>query len=402
MDTQIKQKADRCVMCGLCLPHCPTYCKTQNEAESPRGRLSLIKALAEGQLEPNEKLLAHLDSCLLCRACETKCPSGVQFGAIMDATRSALASSPKTKQRIPLNQLATDQKRQRREATKLWLADKTGLRGAGRRLGIIQAMGLGRLEQLAPSIKRPHSWKKYYPATNDKQGNVALFIGCISNMLDQQTLEDTVRILNACGYGVHVPTNQTCCGALHQHNGDNKQALQLAQQNIQTFSTLDIKTVISCTSGCGSHIAEHFTQTDITPSACDINTFLCGVKWPQNVTFRALKKRVAVHEPCSLRNILKESHSLYSLLAQIPELEVSALPDNSQCCGGAGSYMIEHPKMADRLRDDKLKAIISLQPEILATANIGCALHIAAGARQSGIRIEVLHPVSLLARQLVA
>lgn len=388
-------------MCGLCLPHCPTYNKTQNEAESPRGRISLIQALANGHLEADDTLRGHLESCLLCRACEAKCPSGVPFGEIMDGARTALAQDrPAAEQRINLGALATDKDRQKREAILLWLTDKTGLRTLGRNLGITKILGLERFEQLAPNIKRPHGWQPYYPANGDHRGDVALFLGCFGDMFDQATLDSAITLLNACGYGVHVPGNQNCCGALHQHSGDTAQARQLAKQNLTAFGALDIQAVISCATGCGSHIKEYPRSVGAALNNCDINTFLAQADWPESIKFKPLQQRVAVHESCSLRNVLKESGSLYPLLRRIPELEIVPLPGNEQCCGAAGSYMIDHPQMADALRQDKLDAIQASQPDILVSANIGCALHIAAGLRQTGKKTEVLHPVTLLARQL--
>jgi len=388
-------------MCGLCLPHCPTYTKTQNEAESPRGRISLILGLANGHLQADDKLRGHLDNCLLCRACEAKCPSKVQYGEIMVGARSALkADAPTPEQRIDLNQLATNKQLQRREATRLWLADKTGLRAIGRSLGITKTLGMERFEQLAPSIDRPHDWQAYYPAKSDKQGDVALFIGCFGDMFDQKTLDDSITLLNVCGYGVHIPANQTCCGALHQHKGDNEQATHLAQQNIDAFAQIDIAAVISSATGCGSHLKEYKRIVDKSLTACDINTFLSQIEWPQTIQFKPLNKKVAVHEPCSQRNILKESNTPYTLLRRIPELKIISLPGNEQCCGAAGSYMIEHPQMADSLRDDKLEAIKAVQPDILVSSNIGCALHLAAGSRSTNKRLEILHPISLLARQI--
>lgn len=401
IQTNTKQQAERCVMCGLCLPHCPTYNKTQNEAESPRGRISLILGLANGRLQADEKLHNHLDNCLLCRACEAKCPSKVQFGEIMDGARTALAQDkPKQEQRINMDQLATDKQRQRREAKLLWLTDKTGLRALGRGLGITKLLGMERFEQLAPSIDRPHNWQDYYPAKTEKQGDVALFIGCFSDMFDQKTLDDSITLLNACGYGVFVPAKQTCCGALHQHKGDNQQATQLAQQNIDTFAQLDIAAVISSATGCGSHIKEYPRTTGHSLPVCDINTFLSQIEWPESIQFKPLDKKIAVHEPCSQRNILKEADAPYALLKRIPAMEIISLPGNQQCCGAAGSYMIEHPQMADSLRDDKLDAIKATQPDILVSSNIGCALHLAAGARAANIKLEILHPISLLARQI--
>lgn len=388
-------------MCGLCLPHCPTYNKTQNEAESPRGRISLILGLANDQLQADDKLFGHLDNCLLCRACEAVCPSGVQFGDIMDGARSALTQDkPRSENRISLDQLATDKQRQRRDAKLLWLADKSGLRALGRGLGIIKAMGLERFERFAPSIRQPHDWRDYYPTKTDHQADVALFIGCFSDMFDQATLDDTILLLNACGYGVHVPKQQTCCGALHQHSGDSNKAHQLAQQNLNAFGELNIAAVISCATGCGSYIKEYEKVVDASLPVCDINTFLSQIEWPETLQLSPLNKKLVVHEPCSQRNVLKETDSTYTLLKRIPGLEVIALPGNEQCCGAAGSYMIDHPEMADKLQNDKIEAIKMIKPDFLVTANIGCALHLGAGARSSNIKLEILHPVSLLARQM--
>ncbi len=401
IDPKTKLDADLCVMCGLCLPHCPTYNKTGNEAESPRGRISLILGLANDQLQADEKLISHLDNCLLCRACEAVCPSSVQFGDIMDSARSTLAqdNSP-TEKRISLTQLATDKSRQRRDAKLLWLANKTGLRALGRGLGVTRAMGLERFERLAPSIRQPHDWRDYYPSKFDHQGDVALFIGCFGDMFDQATLDDSILILNACGYGVHVPNQQTCCGALHQHNGDSQKARQLAQQNLDAFAQLDIAAVISCATGCGSYLKEYEKVIDTSLPVCDINTFLSQIEWPDSLQFKPLTKKVVVHEPCSQRNVLKETDSTYALLKRIPELDVMALPGNEQCCGAAGSYMIDHPEMADKLQNDKIEAVKLTTPDFLVTANIGCALHLGAGAKSANIKFEILHPVSLLARQM--
>jgi glycolate oxidase iron-sulfur subunit len=401
LDPDIKQLADHCVMCGLCLPHCPTYNKTQNEAESPRGRISLIQALASGRLEADDKLCAHLDNCLLCRACEVVCPSGVEYGAIMDGARDALAAErPLIERPIAIKKLALDKTLQRQEARRLWLAEKSGLRAVGRGLGITKALGLERFERLAPSISKPHDWRDYYPAAGDKRGDVALFTGCFGDMFDQVTLDAAIRVLNACGYGVNVPPSQTCCGALHRHSGDRTTAERLAQQNLAAFAGLAIDAVISCASGCGSQLQEYKKSVGRELPVCDISTFLDQIEWPEILQLRPLKKRVAVHDPCSLRNVLKEEQSPYRLLRRIPALEIVPLPGNEQCCGAAGSYMIDHPGMADSLRDDKLEAIRSVNPDILVSSNIGCTLHLAAGAKAGGIKLEVLHPVTLLARQV--
>lgn len=388
-------------MCGLCLPHCPTYRKTASEAESPRGRISLIQGLIAGKLDADDTLRTHLDNCLLCRACENACPSQVAFGSLMDEARSALGPNPNApEQRIPLQQLATDKKLQRREANKLWLSDRTGLRALGRGLGITHALGLERFEQLAPSIERPHDWQDYYPAHKEQRGDVALFTGCFGDMFDQATLSAAIAVLNACGYGVHVPAAQTCCGALHEHGGQHAQAQQLAQQNAATFNALKIEAVISCASGCGSQLSEYKNKIGQALPVEDISQFLARIEWPSSRQLRPLAQTVAVHEPCSLRNVLKQTQPVYTLLGRIPQLKVTPLDGNQFCCGAAGSYMIDHPDMADQLRNDKVSATKQASPDILVSSNIGCALHIAAGLRQDRQRVEVIHPVQLLARQL--
>ncbi len=394
-DLNIKEETDRCVMCGLCLPHCPTYLKTQNESESPRGRLSLMRALATGELALTEKLQGHLESCLLCRACEAKCPSKVNYAAIMDATRITMARSQTNETTPTLLETLTRDKTKRRHINRLlWLADKSGLRAAGRGLGITQTLGLARLEQLAPPVRLTKPWRSYYPATIDKRADVALFTGCFSDMFDQQTLEASITLLNRLGYGVHIPTEQNCCGALHYHKGDASSAEELARQNRNAFADLEIEAIISTASGCTNHLQEH------GPTARDINEFLATTPWPDDIQFKPFAKRVAVHDPCSLRNTLKAAHAPYQLLKKIPQLEIIPLAGNERCCGAAGSYMIDHPQMADRLREDKVKVFADTQAELLLTANIGCALHLASGLRLAGLPDSVWHPATLLAKQL--
>jgi len=385
-------------MCGLCLPHCPTYLKTRNESESPRGRISLMRALAGGELALTEQLQGHLESCLLCRACEVKCPSKVNYASIMDATRIAIAQQqPAPPKPSSLEKLATDNTLRRKLNRLLWLADKSGLRAAGRGLGITRAMGLERLEQLAPPTPLTRSWHSYYPASAEKRADVALFTGCFSDLFDQQTLSASILMLNRLGYGVHVPATQTCCGALHYHKGDSTQAAELARQNHQAFAELEIEAIISTASGCGSHLQEH------NPSGHpiqEISQFLASAHWPEHIQFKPLTKRIAVHDPCSLRNTLKAASFPYQLLHKIPQLKIVPLPGNERCCGGAGSYMLDHPAMADNLRQDKLDALTATEADILVTSNIGCALHLMSGLRSEHRKTVVRHPVTLLAEQL--
>lgn len=384
-------------MCGLCLPHCPTYRKMQTENESPRGRISLMRALTTGELTLTDKLQSHLDNCLLCRACEAACPSKVQYGKMMGASRALMAQQkpqPPSK-KISLGQLVTNKQQRRRVGQLAWLAEHSGLRTLGRGLGLTKAAGLQRLEQLAPITTRPKRWPSYIPTTaKNNQGDVALFTGCFSDLFDRQTLEASITLLNHVGYGVHIPKAQNCCGALHYHKGDSETANTLAEQNDQAFAELDIIAIVNASSGCGSHLKTR--QSNVV----DICDFLAKAEWPDQTQFSALPKCIAVHEPCSLRNVLKAAQHPYELLKKIPQTKIVALPNNQYCCGGAGSYMVDHPEMADSLRADKLTALKQVEPDILVTSNIGCAMQIGAGIRMEKQTIEILHPITLLARQL--
>ncbi len=397
---EIKAEADRCVLCGLCLPHCPTYIEYKEEAESPRGRISLIQGLATGELEATPKLQAHLDSCLLCRACEAKCPSGVRFGWLMDKTRETIAeisptSHPETTR---IKQLATDKKRQQQTARWLSLYQRSGLQKLARYSGLVKLSGQETLEQQLPQIPPPKPWREHYPAQGKRVGSVALFTGCIASTFDSTTLDAAIQLLTYCGYDLHLPAAQTCCGAMHLHSGEKMAAEQLCQQNHKAFADLEIEQIIFTASGCGATLSE---LEQFNGRVTEISAFLCQIQWPQKECFRPFSKRVAIHDPCSLKNVLRGADAPYQLLRKIPAIELISLPGNERCCGAAGTYMIEHPEMAETLRDDKLESIKALQPEILVTSNIGCSWHLAAGIKKAGKKIETMHPITLLTRQLI-
>ncbi len=400
---------DRCVKCGLCLPHCPTYGKTQNEGESPRGRIALIEGLANGRLALTPHLEAHLDSCLTCRACENVCPSEVQYGTIIDAGRALVAAQrPPSAHEKLLNRVVTRPSLLRLGARLLHFYQRSGLRSLARGSGMLKLTGMSRFDALLPPVPAVRILQEYYPALGaDKRGDVALFTGCVASLMDTQTLNAAIRLLTACGYGVHVPRTQGCCGALHMHSGAPQQAHALAMQNLDAFNGLKIDAIISTASGCGAPLAEYHKMDDedgelkgFSKKVRDISEFLASIPWPENVTFAPLEQRVAVHESCSLRHVLHQHAHPYTLLRKIPGIDVVGLPGNAQCCGAAGTYMITQPAMADALRQDKLAALQNSAAQLLVTSNIGCALHIAAGLREDGQEIAVIHPVTLLARQL--
>ncbi|UCH52822.1 MAG: 4Fe-4S dicluster domain-containing protein [Pseudomonadota bacterium] len=398
----ILQEANKCVACGLCLPHCPTYKKTQNENESPRGRIALMRGLALGELDATRNLRAHLDLCLSCRACERICPSQVRYGALHDATLSTIAHT-RTESSL-LRYLFAAVTRPRALAMQLRLASLSGVRAA-MSLPIVRRTRLGRLLAQLPNATAWREHEPSYPAPTPR-GDVMLFLGCVTRAADSETLQSAIRVLNALGYNVHIPKNQGCCGGLHLHTGRMDEARNLCTMNVRAFDDSSEWPIISVASGCGATLHDYESLCDkkagvpFARRIVDISAFLTNTQWPPNVRLRPWKARIAVHDPCSLKNVLRQAANPYRLLQRIPEVEVMALADNETCCGAAGSYFLAQPTMADALRADKLSSIRKTRPDIVASSNVGCAFYLAAGLRSADYPLEVVHPVTLIARQL--
>jgi glycolate oxidase iron-sulfur subunit len=400
----IRAGAGRCVACGMCLPHCPTYTKTKSELESPRGRISLMLAVAKNELEATPKLESHLSLCLTCRACETVCPAQVPFGEVMDATRAELAARRglSLRQRILARAMVA-------LTQPVWLGvvarllrfyQLTGLQTALRRSGLLRLLRLADVDAELPPLPPTRAFALHYPARGTRRGAVALFTGCIARLTDTQTLHDSIQVLTWLGYDVHVPPTQTCCGALHRHGGDARNADDLMRRNVEAFAG-DVDAIITTASGCGATLIE-YDDARFTRKIVDISSFLQRIDWPAERPLAPLPKRIAIHDSCTLTNVLHAQHAPYQLLRRLPQAEVVALTDNKFCCGAAGAYHIEHKEMANSLRDDKIESLRALAPDILVSSNIGCAMHLAAGARAARLAIEIVHPVTLIARQLAA
>lgn len=394
---------DQCVLCGLCLPHCPTYGQTGNEADSPRGRISLIQALVRGELPVDEEMTRHLDGCLTCRACEDVCPSGVPYGRLIDNARAELRRrGVRTGLRDFLSGAFTS-RRALRQGLYLWLrlARLTGLWRALRFIGIRRVPRLGRLYGLADRL--PLAALELDTPVDDAKPAVYLFTGCAAEIFDRDTLRATRHLLETLGYRVLTPPGQTCCGALHQHAGDEETARTLAQTNLEAFDR-DIP-IVATSSACVATLREYATllgeRGDAlghrVKEACE---FLSTAQWPEALALQPLKKRVAIHTPCSQRRVLHSPEAAFELLRRIPQMDLVALPDNARCCGAAGDYMLEHPQMADALVAPKVNAAAELGPDLLATTNIGCAMHLARALAEDGQSVEIVHPATLLARQL--
>lgn len=404
---------DRCVMCGLCSTHCPTYQLTQTENESPRGRISLIQAWLRGQIEDSDSFEQHMESCLQCRTCERVCPSGVKYGELADAS-SALRAHRKSRSVIARVGRTRIKRLNPIPASFVWwmrVAQRTGLLRLAKILRLTRLLGVDKMLGLLPSIPKRQRWHREYPAHLEKHGQVALFTGCASNLLDNQTLAATIRLLNRHGLSVTVPPEQVCCGALALHNGELEIAEKCAEKNVTVFSALNVRAVLSVASGCSATLQEYEKLDVFTPPGenrlarfrskpQDIVTFLLQTQKERPLPYAPLRKRVAVFTPCTQRNILKDNTVIQTLLKNIPGLEIHTIESIHACCGAAGTHMLTHPDTANTLRGPIVQEVQRIKPDIVVTNNIGCQLHIQAGLKQSGVDIPVLHPIALLNQQL--
>lgn len=391
--------ADLCVKCGLCLPHCPTYNKTQNENESPRGRIALIQAWAGEHLPTSKKLIEHIDNCLLCRSCERACPAVVPYGRLINNFREQVKDERGSTLAVSLlKRVSHDKSAGRLMQSGLKFYQSGHLQKTARLLKLPELFGLDQVERLLPEFHEPAPLAPYYPSISEARGNVGLFIGCMGSLLDHETVEAAIKVLTAAGFNVSVPDRQTCCGALDLHDGDTETAEQLEAENCGAFAG-DLDAIVSIASGCGSQIKE-YRQADIAKKVTDISQFLIKSGCDFSGLLAPLDASVCLHTPCSLKNVMREEQGAAKLLRQVPGLQIKPLPASIQCCGSAGSYMLDHPQMAQALLHDLLDTALVEPPKYLVSSNIGCALHIAAGLKERGVALEVLHPVVLIARQL--
>ena len=416
-------KSLACIHCGLCLSSCPTYLETGNENDSPRGRIHLMRAVQEGRLLLDEAPVRHIDLCLGCRACEAVCPSGVQYGALLESTRDHVERhhSRPAWQRF-LRRVAIEQVFPYPERMELALAPARVLK----KLGLTKFLPKFARETLAliPDRQAKASLPSFSPAAIEpRRGRVGLVSGCVMSVLFGRTHLATIRLLNRAGYDVVVPKEQGCCGALYAHGGNLVSARESARRNISTFESLDLDAIIINAAGCGSTLKEYHHLLHDDPSwverasafsrkVKDISEFLAEAgpsmsgrtPSPTNVSKPDLRREgqgpiITFHDACHLAHAQRITRAPRDLVRAVASARYVELPESDVCCGSAGSYNLTEPEMAERLQRRKTENILKTGADIVVTTNPGCLLQIRAGLDKAGARhVEALHIADYLDR----
>lgn len=400
-----------CVHCGFCLPACPTYRELGTEMDSPRGRISLMRAAAESGNGLSAGARRHISLCLGCRACEPACPSGVPYGSLLEWTRAHVAR--------PANRPQGGGWRERMLRSVFGsprlldgicalarLYQVTGVRKAASRSGILRALPprWRGLEEMLPAIP-PRRERRPLPARIGAGGErgVELFAGCIGAALFGRVNRAAAAVLAHHGFRVEAPRRQVCCGALHLHNGDREGARALARRNLEIFTASDCTPIIATAAGCGAMLKEYAVLLDHDPKAVafsrrveDVSEFL-GRREVLSPAV-AVPLRVTYQDPCHLAHVQGVRREPRVLLDAIPGLELVEMPESDRCCGSAGTYTIAEYEMSMRLLKSKMDSVASTGAQAIVTANPGCHIQLEGGTRKFGPPIPVYHVVELLAR----
>ena len=449
LDPRAYARALSCVHCGLCLPACPTYTETGNEADSPRGRIQLMRALADGKIDATHSVKRHLDLCLDCRGCETACPSGVIYHELIEDTRFRFSQqarkSPQTHKasledrflRWMFFNVFTNPTRLKLALLPARLLQKLGVYKFLRRSGAMKLLPpqLRKMEQMLPPSG--NLWPKPLPPRVMEAGGsgfapvltalasemganslsrqpiverkkIGFFPGCIGSVMFEDVNRMAVELLAACGAEVLTPPAQECCGAIHHHNGDHHTAEDMARRNIDAFLPLrgdQVEWIATNIAGCGAMLREYDVLLRDDPVYSerakefvrrmrDISEVIVSMGLP---TMKyTVEETVAYHDACHLAHAQKITVEPRQLLAAIPGIRLVPLPESDMCCGAAGTYNLQQPEMSTALAARKLNNIKATGATTCATGNVGCAMQIASEAEARGMMLRVVHPVELL------
>jgi glycolate oxidase iron-sulfur subunit len=400
----------QCVHCGLCLNQCPTYRAVRLEPESPRGRIHLVRAAAERRIELNQRFQDHLYLCLLCRACETACPSGVQYGRIAETAREIIGPPGSKTARTVLNfvftRLLPYPRRLRLAAALLRFYQRSGLQRAMRPL---LPERLRKMESMLPPISQRFfaPGANILPAIGARRAKVAMLNGCVMPLMFSDVNEATVRVLRRNGCDVIFPVKQICCGALNVHNGESAAAKMMARRNIDAFLDADVDAVVVNAAGCGAAMKEYdYLLRDDPIYAEKAKRFSLMVKDAAEFLgdlglagkLAPLKMTVTYQDPCHLAHGQRVRSQPRQLLKAIPGLKLKEMDGSDRCCGSAGIYNITHPGMSQHLLKEKMQSVSATEADSVVAPNPGCMLQLRYGARQYGPAVKVYHLIELLDR----
>jgi glycolate oxidase iron-sulfur subunit len=408
-----------CVHCGLCTSACPTYVELGNEADSPRGRIYLMRAVTDGRIDLNDEVRGHLDLCLDCRACESACPSGVQYGNLIEPFRIHMArTEARTEtlsflERFMLFHITPFARRMRWLLAPVRLLQWTGLDAILDRLGLFTLMprSMRKMHEMLPQLK-PHYGQlpEVLPAEGKRRARVALFTGCAADAFFPETNLATARVLQRNGCEVWIPRSQVCCGALHYHGAREKPAQKLGAENCRSLArglaetAARVDAIVVNAAGCGAMLKDYGHLLHGTPAAAAGRTFAAKTRDVSEFLMELgpikpehpLPVRAVYHDACHLCHGQQIRKQPRQLLEMIPRLELATLNETEICCGAAGSYNITQPEMAARLGERKAKNILDTKAEAVLTANVGCILQIARYLKAHNPRLWVAHPIDVL------
>lgn len=410
----------RCVHCGLCLNHCPTYRLWHEEADSPRGRIRQMQLVDDGRLELGLGFVTHIDRCLDCRACETACPSGVEYGKLVELARAQIAQNyrrpwpSRVARDFVYRRLLPHPRRIRAAARVLGIYQRSGLAALARGVGILKLLRLEERERLLPKIDREFFFSdlgRTFPAKGARRARVAFFAGCVAQVTFSELNRATIRVLQANGCDVVVPAAQVCCGALPAHAGVRDVARDLARANFSAFAGDDFDAILTNAAGCGSTLKEythlfaaddpaHAQAARFAANMRDVTEFLAelGLAAPM----REVPLRVTYQDSCHLAHGQKIQEAPRKLIGAVPGVEFVEMPLAGQCCGSAGVYNVTETKTSLELLALKMESVGVTKSQVIVTANPGCILQLRAGAAIHRTGHEVLHVVELLDRALAA
>jgi glycolate oxidase iron-sulfur subunit len=401
-----------CVHCGLCLNHCPTYRVLGTEMDSPRGRIYQVLQVDSGRLPIGDSFVTHIDRCLDCRACETACPSGVQYGHIVERARAQIEQHykrPWLARRLRgffYRRVLGNPKLLANIARGLRLYQRSGMQFLARSSGVLKWIGLAQVEQLQPRIDDSFFFDqigKVFPAHGELRARVALHAGCIASVAFSELNHATIRVLNNNGVEVWVPANQNCCGALQAHAGYRDEARKLARQNIAAMLDDRFEAIVTNAAGCGSTLKEygdllredeeHTRAEQFAAKVKDVTEFLAqlGLRQPT----RRLEKKATYQDPCHLAHGQRVRNAPRELLRAVG-LELEEMPHPDQCCGSAGSYNVTQNELSMKILDEKMKDIACTSAELVVTANVGCMLQLRAGMERAARSVPVKHVIEVL------